>query len=58
MSRPDEPALSVAGHSLDRQKALDGGEALRLLAKALVDLAIQLRAEQGLSQQLKEDKIA
>ncbi len=57
MSPTDEPTLSAAGHRVDRQQALDA-DGLRLLAKALIDLAIQLRAEQGLSQQLKEDKIA
>lgn len=57
MIPPDEPALSAAGHRVDGYKAVDA-DGLRLLAKALIDLAIQLRAEQGLSQQLKEDKIA
>jgi hypothetical protein len=57
MSPPDEPALSASGHRVDRHKAVDA-EGLRLLAKALIDLAIQLRAEQGLGQELKEDKIA
>lgn len=57
MSPPDTPALSASGHRVDGQKALDA-DGLRLLAKALIDLAIQLKAEQGVSQELKEDKIA
>lgn len=57
MSPADEPALSASGHRVDRQKAMDA-DGLRLLAKALVDLAIQLRAEQPVTEQLKEDKIA
>lgn len=58
MIPPDEPALSAAGHRVGAEEQIDLSEGLRPLAKALVDLAIQLRAEQGLSQQLKEDKIA
>lgn len=55
MNLTDQPALSASGRRVEQTPKGDG---LRPLARALVDLAIQVAAEQGLRQRLgEEDKI-
>lgn len=56
MNLADQPAVSASGHRVEETPKGDG---LRPLARALVDLAIQVRTEQRLRQRLgEEDKIA
>ena len=56
MNPTDQRALSASDHRVEQLAKADEG--LRPLARALVDLAIQVRAEQRLRQRLgEEDKI-
>jgi hypothetical protein len=57
MSILEKPALSSPCHKLEGQAALNCGTALRPLARALIELAIQVLDEQQLDSR-GEEKIA
>jgi hypothetical protein len=57
MSILEKPALSSPSHKLEERQALNCGTALRPLAKALIELAIQVLDQQQLDSE-REEKIA
>ena len=57
MSILEKPALSSPSHKLEGQAALNSATSLRPLAKALIELAIQVLDEQRLDSE-REEKIA